>query len=385
MLANMKRLLPLLLAILLLIMAPSAAAQDILIDEIEPTVDPSAPVEYSTMTATSGSFTYEALTYSATPYYPLTQDILCDYSGVLFQKFTVDKGDTVKAGDIVAYLYRPCSQADLARKKLNLQRAEKDLQDGIAQRQADIAALQAQLKEVTDSFEKEILQLTIEYEKTALDQYRYQQGRSIDSLKESIAYYDPIPVRAPQAGTITNLSREKEGEPVREGRRLMSVENQAVLLLKMKSNSAAFVYNLPLTLTTKVNGAEGEEPTIHTLTARIVAAENLIPKFLSVADRGVYLQLEPGQVLPDAVAFSVSGVLKQLDDVITLPETAVIRNGYSNTGYVQVLLPDGSIEKRYVHLGTSDAFYEYARKSGQLWYYWIADGLSEGETVLVQG
>jgi hypothetical protein len=51
--------------------------------------------------------------------------------------------------------------------------------------------------------------------------------------------------------------------------------------------------------------------------------------------------------------------------------------------YATVLLPDGSTETRPVTLGVSEAFYNYTTFNGITRYFWILDGLAEGETVIL--
>lgn len=378
---KLKHVLPLVLAILLA-MSPTAAAQDIWIPETEPTKAPDDYSDYETVVVTRGSVLYDQRSSSASTYYPNSQDVLCEYSGVRLQEFLVSKGDTVKKGDIIAYLYRPCNQTDLARMELNLQRAEETMQEGISQREENIKQLQAQAAGETDVREQEILRLTIEYQKTELALYRYNQQKAIVSQKESLALYEPIPVTAPMDGTIYTLNAAPEDE-LSKGDKLLVLRNESIQYLRLNS-STDFVYNLPLTVTATVKGEGDQEDTVHTLTGRIIAASNVIPSSLLNTAYGdvAYLLLDPGQSVENASNYHISGSLRQLDDVLILPEGAFL-NRTSHTAYVQVLLPDGSSEQRLVTLGISDAFYSYFSVTGITRYFWVVDGLSEGDTVIL--
>jgi multidrug efflux pump subunit AcrA (membrane-fusion protein) len=295
----------------------------------------------------------------------------------------VARGDTVKKGDIVAYLYRPCSQTDLARMKLNLQRSEEAMQSGISQRQAQIRQLEDQAATETDSREKEILRLTVEYKKTELELFRYEQQRAIDSQKEKIAYYDPIPVIASMDGTVSNLKAKPE-EPVSRDALLLTIQDDSVWYLRLKRNSTDYVYHLPLTVEASVKSTDGKADMIYELTGKLITASNVVPKSASNTDGGTfYFMLDPGQTMPENVSYySICGSLRQLDDVLYLPESAFLNRNHHHA-YVQVVLPDGSTEQRLVTLGFDDAFYNHMSVTGITRYYWVVDGVSEGETVIL--
>ena len=132
-----KHILPLLL-VLFLVLSPVATAQDILIPETQPTKAPDDFTDHQTVEVTGGFISYPLKGATATLFYPLEKQVLCQEDGVLFQKYTVEEGDTVKKGDLVAYVYRPGNQTEFARLKLNLQRAEESMREGISQRQESI-------------------------------------------------------------------------------------------------------------------------------------------------------------------------------------------------------------------------------------------------------
>ena len=87
--------------------------------------------------------------------------------------------------------------------------------------------------------------------------------------------------------------------------------------------------------------------------------------------------------MPENVSYySICGSLRQLDDVLYLPESAFLNRNHHHA-YVQVVLPDGSTEQRLVTLGFNDAFYNHMSVTGITRYYWVVDGVSEGETVIL--
>ena len=309
--------------------------------------------------------------------------MLCQDDGVLFQKYTVEEGDTVKKGDLVAYVYRPGNQTELARLKLNLQRAEESMREGIAQRQESIAHLQAQLVQQTDAREREILRLTIEYQKADLELYKYEQQQSIDSRKESLARYDPLPVYANMDGTIMTLRADPE-DALSSGDVLLTIRDENVRYLRMKSGASDLTYNLPLTLTPSAAGKDEQEGSVPPVAGRVIAAGNVVPDSLPAHFYGdaAYLIPEPGQTLPEAAVYRIEGDLRRIDDVLILPEEALTELN-NHMAYATVLLPDGSTETRLVTLGVSEAFYNYTTFNGITRYFWILDGLAEGETVIL--
>ena len=377
-----KHILPLLL-VLFLVLSPVATAQDILIPETQPTKAPDDFTDHQTVEVTDGFIAYSLKGATATLFYPLEKQVLCQDDGVLFQKYTVEEGDTVKKGDLVAYVYRPGNQTELARLKLNLQRAEESMREGIAQRQESIAHLQAQLVQQTDAREREILRLTIEYQKADLELYKYEQQQSIDSRKESLARYDPLPVYANMDGTIMTLRADPE-DALSSGDVLLTIRDENVRYLRMKSGASDLTYNLPLTLTPSAAGKDEQEGSVPPVAGRVIAAGNVVPDSLPAHFYGdaAYLIPEPGQTLPEASVYRIEGDLRRIDDVLILPEEALTELN-NHMAYATVLLPDGSTETRPVTLGVSEAFYNYTTFNGITRYFWILDGLAEGETVIL--
>jgi hypothetical protein len=257
------------------------------------------------------------------------------------------------------------------------------MQSGISQRQAQIRQLEDQAATETDSREKEILRLTVEYKETELELFRYEQQRAIDSQKEKIAYYDPIPVIASMDGTVSNLKAKPE-EPVSRDALLLTIQDDSVWYLRLKRNSTDYVYHLPLTVEASVKSTDGKADMIYELTGKLITASNVVPKSASNTDGGTfYFMLDPGQTMPENVSYySICGSLRQLDDVLYLPESAFLNRNHHHA-YVQVVLPDGSTEQRLVTLGFDDAFYNHMSVTGITRYYWVVDGVSEGETVIL--
>jgi multidrug efflux pump subunit AcrA (membrane-fusion protein) len=377
-----KHILPLLL-VLFLVLSPVATAQDILIPETQPTKAPDDFTDHQTVEVTGGFIAYSLKGATATLFYPLEKQVLCQDDGVLFQKYSVEEGDTVKKGDLVAYVYRPGNQTELARLKLNLQRAEESMREGISQRQESIAHLQAQLVQQTDAREREILRLTIEYQKADLELYKYEQQQSIDSRKESLARYDPLPVYANMDGTIMTLRADPE-DALSSGDVLLTIRDENVRYLRMKSGASDLTYNLPLTLTPSAAGKDEQEGSVPPVAGRVIAAGNVVPDSLPALFYGdaAYLIPEPGQTLPEASVYRIEGDLRRIDDVLILPEEALTELN-NHMAYATVLLPDGSTETRPVTLGVSEAFYNYTTFNGITRYFWILDGLAEGETVIL--
>ena len=373
-----KHILPLLLAILLLL-TPAATAQDILVPETQPTKAPDDLTDYQTVEVTRGSIIHQMHNATASVYYPLEQQVVCQENGVRFQKYVVEAGDIVKKGDLIAYLYRPGNQTDLARLRLNLQQAEESMREAINQRQARIDQLQVQVNEETDIREREILRLTIEYHKTDLELYKYEQQKSIDSRKESLARYDPIPVYATMDGTVTSLRAKPEDE-LSSGSILMIIRDERVRYLRVKSGASSLAYNLPLLLTPSVAGnQDGSAPAI---SGRVIAAQNTIPSTFSYCGDSAYLLPDPGQALTDATVYRINCDLRRIDDILIIPEEA-LADHKSHQAYATVLLPDGSTETRLITLGNSAAFYDHTKVNDITRYFWVMDGLVEGDTVIL--
>ncbi len=74
--------------------------------------------------------------------------------------------------------------------------------------------------------------------------------------------------------------------------------------------------------------------------------------------------------LREGLTVTVSVIVQQKTDVLLVPNAAITREGFQS--YVQVVLPDGTTEKRAIQTGISD--YQFTE---------VTEGLSEGEELVV--
>jgi len=87
--------------------------------------------------------------------------------------------------------------------------------------------------------------------------------------------------------------------------------------------------------------------------------------------QGQVLAVSPeGFQLREGLTVTVSIIVEEKTDILLVPNSAITTRGWQT--YVQVLLPDGTIEERVIQMGISD------------WRYTeVTDGLSEGEQVVI--
>lgn len=349
---NRKILICAVLAISLLLTVPSVQAQEDILDKIPDAAPPATHEVTMSPLSIKGSSTLEV-------YYPNSQAVIYDNSAV-FEKALVSVGDEVKAGDVLAQFTKEKDEVKFARLELALDKAKQAMSEGVRQRQEYIDRLRSDLELVSDPYEKELAELTLEYYETELEQYRYHQQKNVDhhrtALEEANAELEYLELIAPVDGYVGALPKCSQGDYVPSGSYIVTIQQRDVALLAVtrRGSFSTMRYNLPVTIT-----AQGQQ-----LTGRIIYAGDAIP--LAGDSDAVFVALDPEFSDVQLRKASMTYDYMSLGNIAIIPRRFLKKDPNGNTFvYLSV---DGKSQRRYVQCLYDDS--ENAM---------IPMGLSEGD------
>lgn len=350
---NRKILICAVLAISLLLTVPSVQAQEDILDKI-PDAKPAETFQVVMSTVSNNATsTLEIL-------YPKQQTVYYESSAV-FEKYLVSIGDEVKAGDVLAQFRKEKDEVKFARLELALDKAKQAMSEGVRQRQERLDRLRSDLELISDPYEKELAELTLEYYETELEQYRYQQQKNVDrqrtALDEANADLNDIELIAPIDGYVSDVTRYSQGDYVSSGSFFVNIQQRDVQLLSIPKKAAAFSllrYNLPVSISFQSKQ----------LTGRVIYAGDAIP--LAGKTDAVYIELDREHSDIQLRYASMTCDLMGLGNIAIIPRDflKIDRNGNTFV-YLSV---DGKSQRRYVQCLYQDSDYAV-----------IPMGLSEGD------
>ena len=348
-----KRLIPLVLALLLIVSPVKASGQSL----IDPDQLTDQQTVYNTVQVQRGTFAKE-YDIPAVAYYPLQQSLALEENGGFFAEFTVKEGDTVQKGDVLARFTVETSRVELEQLDRKIAHLEEETAMGISQRSEVIQTLE---NTPAEGLEKEKNTILLKKHKAELEHYKYLQQRSIDELKQERKIrqdkQNGYVLTAPEDGLVTNFAKLKAGDPVSAGQMLMTLIQTDVVQLRVSNSSSILRYNMEVKVTV------GRQNDTKVLTARVVAADNPIPQ--GERTGYAYIFVETDEAITEA-KLTVESI--RLDNVLVVDRGAVVSE---NGKHYVTKLTDGMLQKRYIGFGMNTA--ETA---------WIIHGVAEGDTLL---
>ena len=319
---------------------------------------------YETAVVERGSFIQEIYT-TATKYYPYTHNLRFEQGNAKFVEYVVQKGDTVKAGDVLARFRITASHAEFTRLKLDLQRTEEQTAEQIRSREQEIAGKRAELAKTSDPYEKALLELSLQKMEIELEQYKYRQQYSIAQKRS--AYNDEYArsttdvLVSPVDGVVRDLTYKTVDDAVSPDETLVNISSGESILLEVQNESGQLRYNMPVEI--RIGGIKDSKA----FTGRVVAADDAIP----APERTGYalIQLDTyDEEVTAAKSLSVTAQSVRLDNVLLIPRGAVTQE----TGQHVIKLTDGKLQKRYIETGI------YNMNSVV-----VLAGVEEGETLIL--
>jgi len=348
-----------LLAGVLCMTAPAFASEDILY-----TQESDEPVRYQTEVVRRGVFERQ-VNAQASVYYPIGCEIFWEEDGAIFEEYGFSQGDAVKQGDVLVRYRVAADEIEIKRLELALERAKKDMQEGVRIRQEEIDRLRVSMSAEKDSWERQKLSIRLRKMQAELEQYKsrclYDMAQQTKALEEARAGTAVCELRAPTDGVIGEQVYKKAGAQIKRGERLIYIYSEERVLLKVDNASGNFRFNMPVTVVSG-SGAQRLE-----LTGRVVGADSQAAEDAHTGSAYILLDDYDGGTRLRNLKVTASPV--RLEDVLVVPQSAI--RAENGRFYVNRLC-DGQVQKRYVTVGMSGA--------GQAW---LLGGVSEGDVLIV--
>ena len=334
---------------------------------------------YKTTEVFLGTYEYEA-SGSLSLVYPKRAELKWEKSNSRCQEVLVTGNQQVSEGDVLITFDTGDSRTALTEAKLKLERLAAELETGQAERTFDIQDAKnklelrrAELAKVLDeeeleaSTELKIMELKIEKQTIALEQFVWQSehemeqlSKTIDELAEELSENALL---APFDGVIDQVNYLRTGDVVDTNAVLVTMHSESEFLLEASDQLKNLRYNASVTV------EAGQKDARTSWEARVISAPGVLPRELD--DAPVLLSVSQEASAADFKRNpDYSCLSKQLGNVL-LTQKKGIRNEDGKT-YVYVL-EDGMMKKRYVT----------AALSGRADNVWILEGLDDGEFVIL--
>jgi multidrug efflux pump subunit AcrA (membrane-fusion protein) len=307
--------------------------------------------------------------------FPIAQKIACNLTNARLNAINVKRGDSVKAGDVIAEFTIEYNQSDLDSLKSDLSIAEKQYeislssyQSAVTASQDRITSLNAQKKTAPyEGLDNDIAKagIALKKAKSALNFFKYDQQRSLNTLRGSIEKFESNintnKIYSPFDGIIGSAEYLPVGNILAPGTEICTIYSKDVMWISSSSDTSnGMRYN---------SSAEIKVSVVNdTYSGRIITAPDLFGqstgKVIVIPDTAI--DIDPGDRMR---RLTVSAPRFELDGVMILPSAAVYNEDGKRFVY---LYEDGIMKKRYVTVGMSSV------DSVQ-----ILDGLTVGQKVVL--
>ena len=301
----------------------------------------------------------------ATEYYPHYQTISAEVDNARFVEYLVARNDIVQKGDILARFSLDVDKSALAALELELQRAQEDMEQTIADAEENELEMQRALLSTADSYERELIRLQLQRAEIVLEQYLFNQERIIADLEEQIAEalaeQEGSVLVAPADGMIYEIEFKRPGETVRNGENLIVMYTDARLLLCVDNADGAFRYGMDVIVEVGPNKDRAQIP------GKVVGADTLLPTL----ERNGKAYIEFGGTADDnLIRPTVRATTVQLNHVLTIPRNAAALEGGK---YYVTQLVDGVPQKRFISAVVNTGIRQF----------WVLHGLNEGDEIII--
>ncbi len=295
-----------------------------------------------------------------------------------FEAMLVEAGDIVKKGDNLAAFYTNASKVPLEETKLNIERAENDLQN-LKNNYSSQRKMQEQLlRELEEgSYEYKAQELNMEKEKVSYEQNLFNTENRISALYESL---DEINedlslsyITAPFDGLIADVEILEKGDSIGTNTQILRIVSHDKFLIKVNSPDG-FRFNDTVDIFLSHGQNEFQS------TAKVISSPDVLSHQLSESNTYVFVDLnDPSSKEMEEFIMSYGGLRYSLSvetngvsisDILYIDRKAVFKEDGRN--YVNIM-EDGTVKKR-----------SFTSSFDNTEYYVIVDGLEEGQIVLVE-
>lgn len=311
--------------------------------------------------------------------FPSAIDLCWETEGAAMKELLVEKGQEVKAGDVLVVFEIASDKIALEELEIQLLRKQEDYMRKKDAQEVELAKAEEEAEEIENGHSYRIAMLNVEKQRIAYEQFVYETEKSIEELQEKISEKKQIvennKLIAPFDGIISSVVYFSEGDAIEVGERLISMYETDDVILKVNNADGKLRYNMEVTVET-VNIANDKPRT-----GRVVSAPNILPasvdqdyalialdEEMSMEDYG-YRGGPGGRGFGFMLNMEYSADYQNLQNVLLVDREALQKDGGKTFVYV---LEDGVVHKRFVSVGLSS-------KTS----VWILDGLSEGQELIL--
>lgn len=327
-------------------------------------------VIYQETNAFIGDFE-ETNTAIASVVYAYEGSITSESSGY-FEEFYVERGDLVSTGDIIASYYTEESQVTLEEKKLEKEHMQSDYDSTVESYLAQIAVQEEALESLEkDSYEYKIQELNLEKVEIQYEQYKYTKELALESLQEEIDNIkDNLELQyivATFDGEISKLSSMAQGDVVSSKisvAEMVSTDDTYYLIQNSSGFDWGDIVEIELTSTNQTISIYGT----------VISCGDILSPELGDYPCYIKIDTELSTIPEDFNTLKITSMKayvteKYMPDVLLVDKTAVEKDG---TDLYVYILEDDTVKTRYITSYNSNDD-----------YYWISDGLSENETIII--
>ena len=338
---------------------PAAAAQDL----IAPDQIVADEVKYNTTTAEYGTLA-RSLNVVGSEYFPLSTTVRYRGDTATYVRTNVRRGDTVKAGDVLAEVEVQFNEVTMAQLELELDRVRREYERAMESFDDEIASIQGSLSAERDEYARSVLFKRLEkvrlQKERAVNSYEYDiynRQHEIDTLNER---HSRNQVFAPIDGVIADVAYLKEGAMIYDGQVIAQIESQDVMFIAYKEGKLR--YGMQVSLET------GPGKNRVTTKGHVVAASDCLSKVVS--DYALVAVDDPAWREINWRNTKVSVDYIHLENVLLVERKAVTMDG--GKYIVTRLNEDGVTQKRFVNQGLFTPTQS-----------WVIQGLEPGDILII--
>lgn len=286
------------------------------------------------------------------------------------QKLAVKEGDTVEAGDVVAYVKGMTKESEVLQAEMALEEAREARNQVDTDAAKQLKDLNKSLKEAKEDYEKESLRLQIQSvnlqyssgvrsANAALEKARTEYNRLYEK-------YTGEPVRAGISGKVKQTTEVKKGKQITSGEILCSIEKTDKTYYRLGD------WEVHPGCKVTISGTDGKEYTAKTIGMYRYFEE---PQNGEDYEKWYSTSIALDKYYDDDISIESIEIQKLgMKDVLHVPTNAIDFDYGYHKGYWRVLVKNGDVvERRDVKIGyigwESDVCYVYS-------------GLEEGDVVL---
>ncbi|MDF2587865.1 MAG: hypothetical protein K0S41_1706 [Anaerocolumna sp.] len=323
---------------------------------------------YETGVVTMGDFTKDIFC-SGKPFYPNKKTLSFKIEGaeVIFDKFLVETNQEVTKGTPIASFQIVYDKVALAERELKLTRAKETFSATLLQKETEILNAESNLKSMPDGFDKDISTLKFKKQKMDYESYKLSTRTSLDNQEKELQEYKESLTKtellAPVDGVIDELENIKEGTTIYPDWVLGTMYTKDHILIEAFDDSGYLKYNMDVIVEFK--GLSDST----SLEGKVISAPNILTNGAMAGTAYIELNDVPKDLLWGG-KITVFAKPVQMEHVLLVKSSAV---SFGEKGPFVYILENGSLHKRNFTPGGNNAE-----------YYWVVQGLLEGQTIVTK-